>query len=187
MTMWILNLKQIIDGNYITGCTVAACTQVISVRIKQIDIKMMPNWKGGSNKNCYLNWELGQIVINKNKLNCSKLKVKFISNKNKVTVESIQKNKDSIAKIDFGATRLYFKKKHSTLLLNLSCIKNGSVATLRNKIKIVATHKKTHKMHPCLSNITTTTLVYPQLKSESLISVGQFCDNDYAIICHRQV
>ena len=80
---------------------------------------------------------------------------------------------NDILKADTGASRTYLQPKHQHHLSNLSNLQNGPVATLPNNEQIKAMAKGNLRLHPEL-NIES--LVYPKLSNESLLSIGQLCD-----------
>ena len=62
-----------------------------------------------------------------------------------------------IMKADSGASRTYLRPQHQKYLQNIQLLHNGPTATLPNNNKIKAT--------------------VPGLTNESLLSIGQLCDN----------
>ena len=75
---------------------------------------------------------------------------------------------------DSGATPTYLKKEHAKFLQNLQILQNGPKAVLPNNTTIAASAQGDLPLHPCL---TPKALIYPHLKSESLLSIGQLCDD----------
>ena len=95
-----------------------------------------------------------------------------------LNVSPVLESKQCFAKIDSGATHTYIKQNHSHLLKNKITLSNGPSAYLPNKQKIKATAQGVLPLHPTLSQASQTALVFPQLTNESLISVGQLCDDN---------
>ena len=77
-------------------------------------------------------------------------------------------------KADSGATKTYLKKKHQKYLENLMKLSNGPLAVLPNNKTIQAISKGDLPLHPLLNH---SALVFPALESESLLSIGQVCDD----------
>ena len=82
--------------------------------------------------------------------------------------------KPPILKADSGATKTYIQSKHAHFLQNKYQLKDGPYATLPDNSKIQATIRGTLPLHPSLAP---TALVYPNLNNESLLSIGQLCDD----------
>ena len=80
------------------------------------------------------------------------------------------------AKADSGAAFNFLMPSHANLLGNVKALENGQIATLPDKSTIQASHQGTLPFKN-LSPKATTALVYPGLTNESLLSIGQFCDD----------
>ena len=80
------------------------------------------------------------------------------------------------AKADSGATCHFLMSSHANLLGNVKTLENGQIATLPDKSTIQASHQGSLPFNN-LSPKATTALVYPGLTNESLLSIGQFCDD----------
>ena len=86
---------------------------------------------------------------------------------------AVTSNTSPVMKVDSGATKTYIKPTHQHHLRNVIQLKNGPVATLPNNTKIQASAQGNLSLH---SELNIKSLIYPQLASESLLSVGQICD-----------
>ena len=91
-------------------------------------------------------------------------------------------NNNCIAKIDSGATHNYIKKDHNHLLQNTTILHNGPIAYLPDKTTIKADRQGVLPLHPDLSISAKMTYSFPNLTNESLISVGQLCDDNCKVI-----
>ena len=78
-----------------------------------------------------------------------------------------------IMKANTGVSKTYLKKEHEKYLKNLLKLQNGPEATLPNNTRIKAIAKGILPLHPSLFP---KALIYPQLHNESLLSIGQLCD-----------
>ena len=76
---------------------------------------------------------------------------------------------------DTGATNTFFKNNHKPYLQNVKKLSNGPTAALPNNTRINASHEGTLNLHPKLK---LKTLIFPNLKNESLLSIGQLCDQN---------
>jgi len=79
-----------------------------------------------------------------------------------------------ILKADSGATQTYLQLKHANFLQDKYRLSNGPHATLPDNTQIQATMQGKLPLHPSLSP---TALVYPNLNNESLLCIGQLCDD----------
>ena len=86
-------------------------------------------------------------------------------------------------KADSGATTTYLKKEHAKFLRNLQSLQNGPKAVLPNNTTIAAAAQGDLPLHPYL---TPKALIYPQLKSESLLSIGQLCDDGCTAVFDKE-
>ena len=82
-----------------------------------------------------------------------------------------------IAKLDSGATHTYLQSKHNSLLQQVQILHNGPKDFLPNKSSIQADRKELLPLHKTLSDVGKMAYSFPQLKNESLVSVGQLCDD----------
>jgi len=82
-------------------------------------------------------------------------------------------NTKDILKADTGASKTYLKPDHKKYLQNFELLKNGPIATLPNNEKIQAMGKGELSLSQKLQ---IPSLIYDRLTSESLLSIGQLCD-----------
>jgi len=82
-----------------------------------------------------------------------------------------------IAKADSGATFHFLKPSHRKTLTNITDLSNGPNATLPNDDVIQATCEGFLPFKN-LAKQATKAFIYPDLSNESLLSIGQFCDDD---------
>ena len=86
------------------------------------------------------------------------------------------------AKLDSGATKHFFKKEHLQFLKNVQKISNGPLAHLPNGTVVKATYEGTITfLFPMLEK-SSKVLVFPHLTNESLVSIGQLCDDGCIVI-----
>ena len=86
-------------------------------------------------------------------------------------------NTTSIAKADSGATFHFLKPEHRKVMKNVIDLQNGPKATLPNNEVIQASCSGILPF-PSVSQQASKALVYPGLQNESLLSIGQFCDDN---------
>ena len=99
---------------------------------------------------------------------------------NNASVASIDRNnskKDFILKIDSGASHNFIATRHQQQLQNLRRLVNGPIATLPNNQTVTPSHQGNIPLHKDLTPAATSALVYPNIRNESLLSVGQLCDD----------
>ena len=89
------------------------------------------------------------------------------------TVASNRLPLQDIMKADLGASKTYLQVKHQQYLHDQQVLSNGPQATLPNNSKIRASVQGKLPLNP---NVTLQALVYPHLLNESLLSIGQLCD-----------
>ena len=77
-------------------------------------------------------------------------------------------------KADSGASKTYLQPKHAIYLTSQKVMKNGPRATLPDGSQIQAVAGGQLDLS---KNLSTPALIYPQLTSESLLSIGQLCDH----------
>ena len=97
-------------------------------------------------------------------------------------IASTNTNNYYTAKIDSGATQNYIQYKHRHLLTNVNILKNGPKAFLPNKTIIQADREGHILLHNDLSQKAQKAYSFPQLTNESLISVGQLCDDNCKVL-----
>ena len=85
-------------------------------------------------------------------------------------------------KMDSGASKHFFKMSHLKSLKNVQKLINGPIAHLPNNTQVRATHKGTVHIHEDISAKASEVLVFPHIKNESLISIGQLCDDNCIVI-----
>ena len=76
-------------------------------------------------------------------------------------------------KADSGASQTFIKKEHSHFLTDLVPLRHGPEAILPDKSRMKASNKGSLSFFPSSQH---TALIFPELKSESLLSIGQLCD-----------
>ena len=86
------------------------------------------------------------------------------------------------AKLDSGASKHFFKTSHLQFLRNVQPLEDGPIAFLPNNTTVKATHKGTFNLHDSISDRASEVLVFPHLTNESLISIGQLCDDNCIVI-----
>ena len=82
------------------------------------------------------------------------------------------------AKADSGVTAHYLKDDHRSTLKKMKSLVNGPSAMLPNNVAIRASHSGTLPFSTVLSKAATKALVFPGLANESLLSIGQLCDDN---------
>ena len=65
---------------------------------------------------------------------------------------------------------------------NIKCLKNGPTATLPNGHIVQATHEGALKIKNNLTPAALQVLVFPNLTNESLVSIGQLCDDGCIVL-----
>ena len=76
-------------------------------------------------------------------------------------------------KADSGASKTYLKKEHEKYMHSTTDLSNGPTAILPDNSSIKA---KAQGFLPLNATFNHEALVFPGLKSESLLSIGQMCD-----------
>ena len=99
------------------------------------------------------------------------------------TAVTSTKSKD-ILKADTGASKTYLKPQHQKYLENFELLKHGPIATLPNNEKIEA---KGRGMLPLTPTMKIPSLIYDRLTSESLLSIGQLCDEGCVALFTQQM
>ena len=89
-----------------------------------------------------------------------------------------------IAKADSGASR-HFERKEDEHILKILINCSGPSVTLPDMTTIPST-KSGNLTIAGLSSRATTAHVLPHLKSTSLLSMGQLCDDDYNVILNKE-
>ena len=99
---------------------------------------------------------------------------------------TIQFQPNPIAKLDSGATNHYFKTIHLSFLKEVTIVQQCLEIHLPNSTILRTSHKEHVQLHSSLPSDATKTYILPKLNYESLLSVGQFCDQDCTVIFHTQ-
>ena len=86
-------------------------------------------------------------------------------------------------KADYGATLTYLKESHVNYFQNIQKLLNEPRAILPNNDTIATSEQDDLSLHPLLNP---KTLVYPQLQCESLLSIGQLCDDDCIVVFDKK-
>ena len=90
-----------------------------------------------------------------------------------------------MAKGDSAASSHYWRKEDEICLNDVKKFAGPSVL-LPNKETITATQRGQLSLSPELSSQAQTAMILPQLKSASLISIGQLCDDDCDVLLNKQ-
>ena len=93
------------------------------------------------------------------------------------------KQKCEIMKADSGASRTYLKGTHAQFLNNHQTLRHGPAATLPDGSQINATAQGNLPLH---SSLNIEALVYPHLTNESLLSIGQLCNQGCIAIFEKE-
>ena len=94
-----------------------------------------------------------------------------------VPSDNFKKSTNFIMKADTGASKHFVKDKHSHFLTKLQELINGPRSMLPNKATIAATHKGFLQLGKNFSPAAGEAHIYPKLTNESLLSIGQLCDD----------
>ena len=89
-------------------------------------------------------------------------------------------------KADTGASRHFIKDEHRQYLSDLTEINNGPCATLPDNTRIHPTFVGDLPITTMLTRQSKEALVYPKIENESLLSIGQLCDDNCVAIFTRQ-
>ena len=105
----------------------------------------------------------------------------FNVNSNKLTSSSVAQHNSVVLKANTGASRHYFRKQDTSILKNVTKIKNGAKVHLPNNAVLESMMKGTLPF-PGLSNKATEVQILPTLTNTSLLSVGQLYNNNCTAI-----
>ena len=111
---------------------------------------------------------------------CNYLKLSLLNTTNLLAVASNINSKflgTITFKADSGATKHFLKYVDRALLQHLIKLSNGPLAMLPDQRLIKPSHSGHLTLSPHLSSEATHALVYPGIHNESLISIGQLCDD----------
>ena len=86
---------------------------------------------------------------------------------------------------------ILFQHKHSPVahlnfFKNIQKVSNGPIAHLPNNTQVQASHKGTLHLHDDISSQASEVLIFPHLKNESLLSIGQLCDDNCIVIFTKE-
>ena len=116
--------------------------------------------------------------LNKTKIKTN-LKVMFTRLfTNNLLSSSLVSNSITYAKADTGASKTFIKQAHISKLQNIRRLQLGPTVLLPNNESLVASHQGQLQFNDCLSDTAKTAYVLPGMTNESLISIGQLCDDD---------
>ena len=87
-----------------------------------------------------------------------------------ITVPSLN---NDIMKDDSGATKMYLQTKYGQYLMHLKDLQNGAIAPLSDNSTVKAPIQGTLHLYP---SIQCKVLLYLGLNNESLLSIGQICN-----------
>ena len=134
------------------------------------------NMMGGSTAYCQqCSWKDGT--------ESSLLKIK--QNLNTLSIVPLLTSNPVIAKADSGASNHYWRPQDTHCLTNLRQYSGPSVI-LPDADTLSPSQQGTIDISPGLSSLAQTATVLPNLRSSSLISLGQICDSDCTIIMNNK-
>ena len=110
----------------------------------------------------------------------------MLNEKIPLSVASISLLNSITLKPDTGASRHFLKPDHASCLSKLTHIYNGPKALLPNNTMISPSSQGFLPFSE-LSKSATKALVYPNLKNESLLSIGQLCDDNCRAIFEKDI
>ena len=90
-----------------------------------------------------------------------------------LSLNAVSSSKHAYMKADSGATRTYIKPEHSSYIQDVKSLINGPEAILPDGSTIQASQQGNITFQ---HNVKLPSLIYPKLTSESLLSIGQLCD-----------
>ena len=92
---------------------------------------------------------------------------------NNISSSVVTLDKPACMKADSGASKTYLKKEHEKYMHSMTDLSNGPKAILPDNSSIQASSQGLLPLHSTFNH---KALVFPALKSESLLSIGQMCD-----------
>ena len=90
-----------------------------------------------------------------------------------------------VAKADSGASCHYFRPQDAPILRQVQHIQTSPTVQLPDDTTITGNKKGLLPLSSSLSNCAKTAHIFPHLKSASLVSLGQLCDNDCVVILNK--
>ena len=93
-------------------------------------------------------------------------------------------SKSSHMKADARASYTYPKSKDAMYLRNVCCLINGPSTTLPDTAKIQASCQENLHLH---KSFTPKDWFFPKLNNESLLLIGQLCDENYMALFDKKV
>jgi len=81
-------------------------------------------------------------------------------------------------KADSGATKTYIRESDIDIVKNVKNINTKRNVMMPNNVSVTVSHVGTLNISPTLSNIATEASILPGLKTASLLSIGQLCDDN---------
>ena len=81
-------------------------------------------------------------------------------------------------KADTGVSRIFLKQDDITKSDNMQQLIDGPITTLPNSGIVKAAHKGVLPLHDTFSDQAKEALVYPEITNESLLSIGQICNDN---------
>ena len=97
---------------------------------------------------------------------------------NNLSSSVVTLDKPDCMKADSGASETYLKKEHKKYLPQTQTLPDDPKAILPNNTTIQAISKGNLPLHATFKH---EALVFPALQSESLLSIGQVCDEDCSL------
>ena len=93
---------------------------------------------------------------------------------------------NNILKADTGASKNFIRETDAQALTHVRALSNGPKAKLPNNTNITSTSIGQLPFTNALSPTAKESLVYPELKNASLLSIGQLCDDDCIALFHKK-
>ena len=118
---------------------------------------------------------------------CNYLKYIFLNNTS-LSVASITNftASNTSLKADTGASKNFIRLLDAIALKNVRAILNGPKAKLPNNTYISSTSIGELPFTAALSQSAKESLIFPELKNASLLSIGQLCDDDCLALFHKK-
>ena len=90
-----------------------------------------------------------------------------------------------IAKANSGASCHYFRPQDAPFLCQLQSVPSGPAVCLPDDMTITSNQKGLLPLSTTLSDCAKTVPLFPHLRSASLVSLGQLCDDDCVVILDK--